>query len=64
MPPLYEFRCTRGHTCEDLVPIGRIRIRCLHPTDYPPWRCNAWASKILSPTPGVVKGPAVARRKK
>jgi hypothetical protein len=60
--PLYEFECPRGHVNAEMVPFGRIRVRCVTRVNHYP--CNRWASKILSPTPGIVKDPAVPRRVK
>jgi hypothetical protein len=62
--PVFEFECPRGHITSEMVPWGRIRIRCNELTRKPPWRCNLWASKIISATPGIVKDPAVPRSTK
>lgn len=61
--PVYEFKCPNGHVIEEMVPVGRVRVRCtacMVGVNIAGPRTR-WASKIISATPGIVKDPAVPK---
>lgn len=56
--PIYEYLCPKGHLTEQFVsPVKASRRQ-------PCRLCGTVAVRILSPTPGFVKNPAVPRRAK
>lgn len=60
--PMYEFKCPRGHVNEEMVPYGRVRVRCI--TRLGVRNCNLWASKTISAPAVIIKDPAVPKRVK
>lgn len=56
--PIYRFECVCGHAIELMLCIGsNKRPRCGN-------SCGKQMKKVLSPTRGIVKNPAVPRRTK
>lgn len=56
--PIYEYLCPKGHLTEQFVSLVKASRR------QPCRLCGTVAVRILSPTPGFVKNPAVPRRAK
>lgn len=56
--PFYSYRCKRNHTAEAYRRIDQrhSRLKCSE--------CGGKMTLELSPTPGVVKNPAVQKRQK
>jgi hypothetical protein len=55
--PFYVYECPAGHKTEKMRNIARRHERAL--CDH----CTRFAYQVLTPVPGIVKNPAVPRRK-
>lgn len=63
--PIYEFQCKQGHVTSEFVSHRTVQqIICPICYESDDERIDTCAYRILSPTPGIVKNPAVPRRAK